>query len=100
MRAHTRRSPKFGKDSFVVFASTLGRNGGRATKAHNASQATPKMPLKKKAPLHPRAGTIQKPVSAIGTMINGAATPPRVPPLNDSATARARRVAGSDSTAV
>lgn len=32
--------------------------------------------------------------------MNGAATPPSVPPLNDKAMARARLVAGSDSTAV
>ena len=36
----------------------------------------------------------------IGTAISGAATPPSVPPLNDSAIARARLLAGSDSTAV
>ncbi len=37
---------------------------------------------------------------AIGPARSGATTPPSVPPLNDSAIARARLLAGSDSTAV
>ncbi len=36
----------------------------------------------------------------MGTAINGAATPPNVPPLNDKAIARARRFEGRDTTAV
>src|SRR5207249_10412640 len=83
----------FGNENFDVFCSGLERNGGRETIAQSISQASPKAPERTNAVRHPYW-------RASGTIIKGAATPPSVPPLNDNAMARARRLAGSESTAV
>ena len=70
-----------------------GRNGGRAMNAQRTSQATPSAPVVRNAALQPYS-------IASGPRSSGIITAPMVPPLKDRAIPRARRWAGSVSTAV
>src|SRR6266542_6722389 len=91
--AHTRRSRKFGHDIRGAVCAVGSRNGGRAMAVQIASHTRPRTPVNTNAARHPYA-------SARGPTINGVTIAPIVPPLNDVAMPRARRLAGRDSTAV